>query len=671
MNFRISKKRKLILCGAFALSFLVGALMLVPPADADTTITVTTTSDVIASDGLCSLREAIIAANTDSAFSDCPGGSGADTIIFSPFLAQPTIFALTKSGANENSAQTGDLDISGTLIISGMGTAIGQSGPGAGPIIIDGNGADRVLEILPGAYVTVSSVTIRNGNPGAGADGGGVAVDLTGVLTLTNSTVISNTALNGGGIKVLGGLTLSDSTIDTNHGGGISSNGGRLTLSNVKIVNNTGGYGIRNQNQSPFTFNGGLVGGNQGGGIYNATSSATLSNLSIVNNTGGGGVYNSGTALSHLSISQCAIMTNTATSGGGIFNEGVGAIADIYNTRISGNTATAAGGGVFNNGIMTLNGSTIDHNQARSGGGLEHFGGTLHLTNDTLSSNTASDNGGGLYNLSNATLTNITLSSNTASGPDTGGNIFNDEAQLAIGNTIVAYSEADGNCFNSGGFLNSLGHNLDSGNTCGFSAVGDLVNTDPLLGPLQNNGGPTPTRALLTGSPAIDQGDNTSCPATDQRGIPRPQGVACDIGAYEAGATADLGLAVSVSPALVGLSDRMTYTLVISNLGPSAAMTVTITDTLPSSVTFITSTIGGGGTCAYGSAVTCTLSSLDADISVTATIVITAPASPEVITNTAWVASTTPDLSPENNTMTTVIRVSQIRQVYLPLILRQ
>ena len=81
--------------------------------------------------------------------------------------------------------------------------------------------------------------------------------------------------------------------------------------------------------------------------------------------------------------------------------------------------------------------------------------------------------------------------------------------------------------------MTSQGHNLDSDNTCNLSSVGDLPNTDPLLGPLQDNGGPTETHALLPESPAIDAGDNAACPSTDQRGIIRPQGSACDIGAFE------------------------------------------------------------------------------------------------------------------------------------------
>ncbi|MCJ7536209.1 MAG: hypothetical protein MUO57_11800, partial [Anaerolineales bacterium] len=173
------------------------------------------------------------------------------------------------------------------------------------------------------------------------------------------------------------------------------------------------------------------------------------------------------------------------------------------------------------------------HNQARSGGGMDHCGGNLHLITDTLSGNSASANGGGLYNRGSAVLTNITLSGNTAGGASTGGNIFNDTAQLTIGNTIVANSEIDGNCFNSEGFIHSGGHNLDDGDTCGFSVQGDLVDTPPLLGPLQDNGGSTPTHALTENSPAIDMGDNDLCPDLDQRGIARPQGSTCDIGSYE------------------------------------------------------------------------------------------------------------------------------------------
>ena len=132
----------------------------------------------------------------------------------------------------------------------------------------------------------------------------------------------------------------------------------------------------------------------------------------------------------------------------------------------------------------------------------------MTISNTTINNNTASSSGGGIHNLGAANLVNTIVSGNTAlTGPD---------------------------CT---GALTSLGHNLIGDTTgCGFTGVvGDQTGVDPLLGPLQNNGGPTWTHALNPGSPAIDAGDDTVTPSTDQRGVPRPQGSASDIGAYERG----------------------------------------------------------------------------------------------------------------------------------------
>ena len=394
---------------------LAGGSLVTQMASAASVITVTDTADLVADDGQCSLREAVIAANTDIAVGGCSAGSGADTIVFSASLPAPAVFSLTLTGANEDNAATGDLDLRGILTIQGKNSE---------QVIIDGNGSDRVFEIRPGATIVISSVTIRNGNPGSGA--------------------------NGGGIIVTGGAPRA-----------------KLTLVNSAVIN------------------------------------------------------------------------NSAVSGGGIQNLGNGATAIIENTRIASNTAGVTGGGISNTGVLTLLNSTLDQNQARTGGGIDHSGFTMNLTNVTISNNSANDNGGGVYNRADAIFLNVTLAGNRANGLETGGNIFNDTASLAIKNSIVAYSDVDGNCFNSEGFINSQGHNLDSGNTCGFAGAGDLVNADPMLGALQNNGGDTFTHALLNGSPAIDDGDNTGCPAKDQRNFSRPRDgdgngtVVCDIGAYE------------------------------------------------------------------------------------------------------------------------------------------
>jgi uncharacterized repeat protein (TIGR01451 family) len=337
---------------------------------------------------------------------------------------------------------------------------------------------------------------------------------------------------------------------------------------------------------------------------------------------------------------------------------------------ISGNSATGAGGGVYNNGTMTINGSTLDHNHARSGGGIDHSGSSLHMTNDTISSNTASDNGGGFYNRGSATLTHVTLSDNSAGGPDTGGNIFNDEALLTLQNSIVANSDTDGNCFYTGGFVTSSGNNLDDGNSCAFSNVGDIVNSDPLLGPLQDNGGATLTHALSPGSPAIDYGNSAFCAATDQRGLSRPP-TACDMGAYEAAATADLAISATTAPPLISVNGVMTYTLSISNNGPSPANAIVITDSLPAEVGYMDASMSGGGSCSYSSVVTCTLPALASGDSQSVTISASTPATEAVIVNHAEVTSTTPDLNLENNSVSTTTSVTFMGYVYLPIVLRK
>ncbi len=624
-----------ILFCVLILSLIIGISNLIKPAAAASTITVNTTDDTIVNDSICSLREAVIAANTNSAFNGCTAGSGTDNIEFASSLPKPITIMLTLTGKNEDSSMTGDLDITEDVIIVGAGE---------NDSIIDGNGSDRVFEVHSGKHLTLSGMTMQNGNPGAGMD--------------------------GGGLLVWGRLTLNDSTVTANQGSGLSNNGGLVVLTNVH-VNNNSSYGIRNHSVGTLTFDGGTVSGNSAGGIYNAASTTTLTNLTISENTNGSGVYNLGnTSPTKMTIDLTDIFTNTTTAnGGGVYNSGNFATTNMTNSRISNNTANAgsgAGGGIFNNGIMTVKTSTIDHNRARTGAGIEHSGSNLNLENDTISSNQAGDNGGGLYIQGSTVLKHVTVNANTAS---TGANIFNDEASMSIENSIVANSDAQGNCFNSNGFINSQGHNLDSGDTCEFNASGDITNSNPLLGVLADNGGPTMTHALNSGSPAIDQGGG-ACPATDQRGVIRPQGAACDIGAYEADSTADLAVNISTSSPLISVSDTMTYTIEVTNIGSLTAVSVVLTDTLPVSVTHVDSFADGGGTCLYSSTVRCTLSSLAAGSKWTVTVVVNTPAFEQQITNLAEVSTTTPESNLSNNTAVFLANVSIIRSVYLPLIMK-
>ncbi|MSP12402.1 MAG: hypothetical protein EXR62_05530 [Chloroflexi bacterium] len=174
----------------------------------------------------------------------------------------------------------------------------------------------------------------------------------------------------------------------------------------------------------------------------------------------------------------------------------------------------------------TGTGSTIvDGN--RAGTVISITAGSLVTISDVTIQNGKATNGGGLFIKGILTLINSTIVSNTASAG--GGIITGKFARVTLKNTLLA--NTGGNCF---GPFSSAGHNLSSDATCtDFIATGDITNTNPLLGPLQANGGATLTQALLPGSPAIDAGDDKECPVTDQRGIKRPQGGYCDIGAYE------------------------------------------------------------------------------------------------------------------------------------------
>ena len=203
--------------------------------------------------------------------------------------------------------------------------------------------------------------------------------------------------------------------------------------------------------------------------------------------------------------------SHAGTTGGGIDNEN-NSIVTINNCTVSGNSA-GLGGGIFNGGTLTIANSTVSGNSASTGGGTYNDGaGTETITNSTFSGNMATPSGGGIFNLNTLVLTNSTLSGNSAGF---GGGVYN-LGTVQIGDTILNMS-----AISSSGTITSLGYNLSSDNGGGFlTGPGDQINTNPLLGPLQNNGGPTFTHALLTGSPATDAGDPnfTPPPFFDQRG---------------------------------------------------------------------------------------------------------------------------------------------------------
>ncbi len=222
--------------------------------------------------------------------------------------------------------------------------------------------------------------------------------------------------------------------------------------------------------------------------------------------------------------------------GGGIFNSGTLTMnnSTIDDNETTGPNLSGGGGGIFNEGTMTLNKSTVSNNTSQGrGGGIYNLDLSLTIRNSTISGNTAL-NGGGIFNRFSTTLsaTHVTINDNEAT--DNGGGIWNFGGTASLANTIVGVNTAATASDDCAGAITSLGYNLASDASCAFGGVGDLNSTNPMLGSLASNGGPTMTHALLAGSPAIDAVPLSSCPLpTDQRGVSRPQGAGCDIGAYE------------------------------------------------------------------------------------------------------------------------------------------
>ena len=521
------------------------------------TITVTTKKPAInAGDGLCSLAEAIINANDNAAtYADCTAGDvGPDTIILprgTHNITAPTAYV----GPVLYYVFAGLPLITSEIIIEGNGAKISRSGSAA---------PASIMICTASGNLTLNSVTVQGGY---GPIFGGGILNF-GTLTVNNSKITKNYARRGGGIYT-SGLTAATTNINNSSiskyysaavGGGIATGdafnapGGTVNINLSQISKNT-------------------VSTYWGGGIYNAGGTVTVTNSTISGNKAvgnfsrGGGVTNGygGT----INIQNSLISKNQAISdfsaarGGGINN---GANLIINNSSIDKNQAIF-GGGIYNNNTgynTTITNSTISKNQVTHnqyyysfGGGIDNTNGTLSLTNSTVSGNKSDGYAGGVNNYGSGTLTieNSTITKNQANY--FGGGIYN----TASSTLILNRSLISGNKISKSGFgpeistygvfavddFNLFGSDNNHGIT-GTSGPGatDIVpplgvkSNTILSGQLKDNGGPpaasgkaNSTHALVPGSPAVDAAPCVL--GTGQRGVARPQGLSCDIGAFELG----------------------------------------------------------------------------------------------------------------------------------------
>jgi CSLREA domain-containing protein len=424
-------------------------------------------------DGICETVAGNGVCTLRAAILQANAHAGADTIV----LQANVTYLLTRVGV-DNIARTGDLDVTDSVTITGAGPTT----------VIDGNGAvvgERVFQFdkcIGGGYMTECAT-------------GDVVATLSG-LTIQHGY----SAVQGGGILNQSLLTLQNCVVTANTVDGLNDSGAGISSS----------------------------------GSLTLIGSVVSNNVSAGHNAYGGGIYSQGPL-------------------------------DIESSTISGNTTSGLigeGGGlaIFGGAKSLIRNSTISGNGATTGGGIYTTINSLSVVNTTISGNASTEGAGGVYSKYGPVgFYNVTIAKNTANSDEikpggTGAGIFNEAgATFYLANSIVADNAVlvptagkpirdPDQC---SGSIASLGGNLLSDIDSGHCSIGGPYSvTAVTLGPLQNNGGPTKTHALLPGSAAIDAGNIAGCVdgdgepiATDQRGVHRPYGPYCDVGAFEASDT--------------------------------------------------------------------------------------------------------------------------------------
>jgi CSLREA domain-containing protein len=427
----------------------------------------------------------------------------------------------------------------------------------------------RFLVVSGGTTVSLADLTATGFQVTSPSSQGSVIRNV-GTLIVENVVLTGNSARFGGTIYSLGVLLVSDSRISDNAGSGLANDFGDMTVRRTIISRNQmphlpGGGGILNAGVAVVEHSQ-IVGnsGHHGGGVLNL-GSMTITNTTITGNTaaGGGGVWQIGGSTT---ITSSTVSNNMAQNGGG-----VGAINSIQLTveqsTVTGNSATQGGGFHLELSTFAMNRTLVSGNSASEGGGLycSTCAFVVHqLTNSSFTSNSATISGGaylltGHENLI-VSMSHVSFYGNTAPAgsaihlkPLPG---FALRATARLRNTVIASANSAVNCLKDDvpGIpvqIVDQGNNIDSGTSCGFTHADSKSSTDPMLDPLADNGGPTWTHALRPGSAAIDGGtclDNDgNAVLVDQRGIARPRGAACDIGAFETSVYAFTGFLAPVN----------------------------------------------------------------------------------------------------------------------------
>jgi hypothetical protein len=516
--------------------------------------------------------------------------------------------------------------------------------------------------------LTVSDCTVSGNTNNTYSNTAGGAFDNSGVLIVNNSNLSGNRdyAQNIDDIYNTGTANVSNSTITAAFSGaGTIYNYGTVTLDDITLT-----YGVVKNDGTLIVGNSAFSGAFSGAIVNSDGDTATISNCTFwdggIDNLGR--LIVSGSAFQYAPIdngnsngnSSSATIDDCTLSDSSAFYNGSASSAIISDSTLVGNTGSA----VFNYGNLTINDSTISGNKAVGpdalatgtpsgpyggggvypagngiGGGIYMAAGALVINSSTIANNQAvggnnpngtdgygnpspagNGYGGGLYIAAGTvSINNSTLAGNFAGGGFSyysamdgagyGGGIYNaaGPSALQMYDTILADNTADTAGPDLSGSLSSLGHNL-IGNTSGGTdfAASDLLNVNPKLGPLQNNGGPTQTMALLAGSPAIDAGDNTNAPAYDQRGpgYPRIVNGTIDIGAFEAqNSTSNQasGLTVAGFPSVLAAGSAGSFTVTARNAdgttdtGYTGTVHFTSSDsqaTLPADYTFMAGDAG-------------------------------------------------------------------------------